>query len=66
MRCHRCGSMMVYEKFYGTQEYFWGWRCIICGEIIDQVIIDNRNARSQRDEKYKEIEMGDCVAIGET
>jgi hypothetical protein len=34
---------MVYEKFYGSQEHFWGWRCIFCGEIIDPVILENRN-----------------------
>ena len=57
MKCYRCSSNMVYEKFYGPQEYFWGWRCIFCGEIIDQVILENRlssragsaaNARSRR------------------
>jgi hypothetical protein len=34
--------MMVYEKFYGDQESFWGWRCIFCGEIVDDVILENR------------------------
>ncbi len=57
MRCHRCNSNMIYEKFYGFQEDFWGWRCIFCGEIIDQVILENRlssragpatNARTRR------------------
>jgi hypothetical protein len=33
---------MVYEKFYGTQEQFFGWRCIQCGEIVDEVILENR------------------------
>ena len=33
---------MVYEKFYGPHEHFLGWRCILCGEIIDQVILENR------------------------
>jgi hypothetical protein len=42
MKCHRCGSVMVYEIFYGLQEYFLGWRCILCGEIIDPVILENR------------------------
>jgi hypothetical protein len=32
---------MVYEQFFGNQEHFWGWRCIFCGEIIDDVIIEN-------------------------
>jgi len=33
---------MVYEQFYGSQEHFWGWRCIFCGEIVDDVILENR------------------------
>jgi len=42
MKCHRCNGMMVFEKFYGDCEYFLGWRCITCGEIVDQVILENR------------------------
>ena len=42
MKCYRCNSNMVYQKFYGLYEHFWGWRCIFCGEIIDQVIMENR------------------------
>jgi hypothetical protein len=33
---------MAYEQFFGDQERFWGWRCILCGEILDDVIIENR------------------------
>jgi hypothetical protein len=56
MKCHRCGSMMVYERFYGSHEHFLGWRCILCGEIIDQVILENRQAGSNgenRDRRRK-------------
>ena len=42
MKCHRCGGVMVYERFYGLCEQFSGWRCILCGEIIDPVIFENR------------------------
>ncbi len=42
MKCYRCGGGMVYEKFFGLQEQFWGWRCIFCGEIIDPLILENR------------------------
>jgi len=42
MKCMRCGCMMAYEKFYGEAEDFEGWRCICCGEIVDQVILNNR------------------------
>ena len=33
---------MAYEQFFGIQEHFWGWRCIFCGEIVDDVILENR------------------------
>jgi hypothetical protein len=42
MKCHRCGGVMVFEKFYGACEDFLGWRCVLCGEIVDQVILENR------------------------
>ena len=42
MKCHRCNGPMTYEKFYGGNEEFFGWRCIVCGEIIDDVILKNR------------------------
>jgi hypothetical protein len=36
---------MVYKRFYGLDEHFFGWRCILCGEIIDQVILENRQRK---------------------
>lgn len=42
MRCHRCKGIMIFEKFYGDCEHFFGWRCVVCGEIVDQVILENR------------------------
>jgi hypothetical protein len=41
-KCSRCGGTMIYDKFYGHNEDFWGLKCIICGEIIDSVILENR------------------------
>ena len=41
-KCQRCKGPMVYDKFYGPQEHFWGWKCLICGDIIDPVILENR------------------------
>jgi hypothetical protein len=42
MNCNRCGGVMTYERFYGPQEHFFGWRCVYCGEIVDEVILENR------------------------
>jgi hypothetical protein len=43
MRCHRCNGIMANERFYGPGEPFWGWRCIICGEVFDPLIWENRD-----------------------
>ena len=42
MKWGKCGGLMAYEKFYSEIEDFFGWRCITCGEIIDQVVLENR------------------------
>jgi hypothetical protein len=43
MRCYRCEGSMTYEKFYGAQDHFWGWRCVLCGDVIDPTILENRS-----------------------
>jgi hypothetical protein len=56
---------MVYETFYGAQEHFWGWRCIGCGDIVDEVILENRNwtkAGRQRRGKRKDVILNDIEA----
>jgi hypothetical protein len=47
MRCYRCGGVMIFEKFYGDGEYFFGWKCIFCGEVVDQVILENRQSHNR-------------------
>jgi len=48
MKCHRCGSTMIREIFYGPDEPFWVWRCILYGEILDEMILENRQAGTGR------------------
>ena len=45
--CPRCHNLMVEETFVDLQAEsgggsFMGWRCIICGEILDPLILQNR------------------------
>ncbi len=43
MKCSRCGGFMYYEKFVSQEiDEFSGWRCVTCGEIVDEVILKNR------------------------
>lgn len=41
-RCSRCGGNMVHESFFGPIEHFTGLKCVICGDVIDPVILQNR------------------------
>jgi hypothetical protein len=43
--------MMIYEKVYFETEYFWVWKCVYCGEYIDQVILENRQIQKSNREK---------------
>jgi hypothetical protein len=43
--CHRCGGRMIFEKFYDVSSMFYGWHCVICGEILDPVILLHRLSR---------------------
>lgn len=42
---------MNYERFddWVSIYRFWGWRCVICGEIIDKKIMENRQSRKGKE-----------------
>jgi hypothetical protein len=42
---------MIYEKIYYKTEQFWVWKCVYCGEYIDQVILENRQIQKSNREK---------------
>ena len=33
---------MAFEKFYGQDNSFFGWHCVMCGDILDPVILLRR------------------------
>jgi hypothetical protein len=58
INCQRCGGKMIFEKFYDVNNIFFGWHCVICGEILDPVILLHRlsqNADLQIPEGQEEI-----------
>jgi hypothetical protein len=64
MRCQRCNVVMVNERFYGPGDPFWGWRCMLCGNISDPIILENRSQRTAlaakgREKKNKYSEMSE-------
>ena len=42
MECPKCKGKMCGEKYYDFVRFFEAWRCVNCGEVIDPVILANR------------------------
>ncbi len=46
MECVKCRGLMVSDRFVDLAESgereFGGWRCLVCGNITDPVIVANR------------------------
>ena len=47
MQCLRCNGLMVLERFNDLWDntgeiHFEGLRCLVCGEIVDPMILTNR------------------------
>ncbi len=42
MTCPRCHSLMIFDQFWHQGHDFSGFKCPMCGEIIDPVIMENR------------------------
>lgn len=59
MHCHRCDNLMfpVALQDWGgglVSQDVAAWRCFACGEIVDQLIADNRNReRAHTDEWHR-------------
>ncbi len=43
IHCGRCNGPMVKERFFVRMGQSWdGFRCLLCGEITDPIIEENR------------------------
>jgi len=42
--CTRCGGFIIPEAFRDIGLSSLGWRCLLCGEIVDGVILKNRTS----------------------
>ncbi len=50
MTCPRCQGLMVSvtledAEWSRSREPSLGWRCLLCGEVVDPTIADNRKIR---------------------
>jgi hypothetical protein len=59
MNCPRCGSTMIFRKFFDYGGHCWGWECISCKEIIDP-IAENRQWPKVGGNKKQESEVAIC------
>jgi tRNA(Ile2) C34 agmatinyltransferase TiaS len=57
MNCPRCGSTMIFKKFFDYGGHSWGWECISCKEIIDQTQEIHPSPQEDWNEKEK-LRMG--------
>ncbi len=45
-RCNRCGGFVVPDWFEEGTGVIDGWRCVICGERLDPIILENKRGQS--------------------
>ena len=64
MECPRCRGTMVVDHFVdmATSGEIWmpGWRCLMCGEIVDPLIENNR--QQQRGGQEPVVGIGQSTA----
>ena len=46
-KCPKCQGLCLEERYYSLQdnEFFYAYRCLNCGNMIDEIIMENRNRR---------------------
>ncbi len=60
MKCHRCGGTMISDFFQDLEDdtghlCFYGLRCIPCGEVLDPVILANRQKRPHHQSRNRKL-----------
>ena len=71
MNCPRCTGLMVRDDFLDLQDEadqcpFAAWRCLICGEVLDPVILKNRSAPPEpMGDRGRHWPMVQCVSTAE-
>ncbi len=42
MHCPKCGGFMVTERCTDYSLVFYAWRCVNCGTLLDNIILQNK------------------------
>ncbi len=58
MSCRRCGGLQLRVRFESGDDaapawQYDGWRCMNCGEIVDPIILQNRERQGQPLETHR-------------
>ncbi len=60
MQCTRCGGRMISDFYQDLHDdtghlHFYALRCIPCGEVIDPVILANRQKRPHHQARNRKL-----------
>ena len=47
MSCLKCGGRLAPERLHVRGGVFDGFRCIMCGDVIDEQILENRKIQGR-------------------
>jgi len=53
MKCERCLGPMVYERVLYQGRIYDMWKCLMCGDVIDWIILLNRMDPAMAEEALK-------------
>ena len=61
MTCQRCKGLMVEDRFFDFSDSSIqnnpAWRCVICGEVTDRIIVRNRSVQSRTSDVWSGLDL---------
>lgn len=61
MTCQRCKGLMVEDRFFDLLDSsipnIPAWRCVICGEVTDMIIVNNRSVQSRTNDRWSGLDL---------
>jgi len=45
MKCSRCNGFMLHEQYQEGTDRFLAFRCVLCGDVLDEIILHHRYRR---------------------
>jgi len=63
MKCPKCNGFMVRERFTDYSVAFYAWRCINCGTIIDNTILENKSSKQRKTTYRRRVRTASKVGV---